>query len=183
LKLLFHCFLVFCLYAGYCLDRLFLKGVLPKAIGALFILSLTLSGALSVLREPQNAGEFSSKSDQEFAEAARRVIPPEALVLTAGTHNHPITTLAGRKTYIGYEGWLWSWGIEYLPRQAQVAAFYAGGDGRFLEGAGIGYFIIGPPEVAAYRPDVTHFKARYERVFEGDGWYVFKVPADGRKGL
>jgi len=74
------------------------------------------------------AGPFTweDATAQSLAAQVEQRTPPDAVILTTGHHTDPLLTLAGRRTVMGYDGWLWSYGIDYRRRQADVAAMYQG---------------------------------------------------------
>ncbi len=74
-----------------------------------------------------------------------RALPAGDLVVTGDTHLNPVDALAGRPVYSGYPGWLWTRGLDYGERDAQLKAFYA------------------DPARAA-RPLLARFPARYALV-------------------
>jgi hypothetical protein len=75
-----------------------------------------------------NAGPFvwASPEDRSLAAQVEQRTAPDSVILTLGRHNDPLMTLAGRRTVVGYTGWLWSYGIDYRARQADVGAMYQG---------------------------------------------------------
>ncbi len=61
----------------------------------------------------------------EFAEAVAAATPADAIILTAPTHDHPVSVLSGRPLYMGYPGWLWAYGIDYWEREQTISRFYS----------------------------------------------------------
>ncbi len=59
-----------------------------------------------------------------FAEAVAAATPADAIILTAPTHDHPVSVLSGRPLYMGYPGWLWAYGINYWEREQAISRFY-----------------------------------------------------------
>jgi len=76
--------------------------------------------------EPVGPYVWASADDRSLADQVIARIEPDATILTMGRHNDPLMTLAGRRTLVGYTGWLWSYGIDYRARQVDVAAIYQG---------------------------------------------------------
>lgn len=62
-----------------------------------------------------------TKDDLAKAEMIRQATQPGDVILDDGRHLS-IATLAGRKVYLGYDGWLWTHGLKYQERGAEVAA-------------------------------------------------------------
>ena len=60
-----------------------------------------------------------SETDVRRAEEIRHVVPADAAILAAPNHNS-LVTLTGRSIYLGYDGTLWSHGIEYAKRRART---------------------------------------------------------------
>jgi hypothetical protein len=107
-------------------------------LGTLGFVGVIMTGAVVMLRflpwtptQDNNAGPFiwASAEDRSLAAQVQRRTAPDAVILTMGRHNDPLMTLAGRRTVLGYNGWLWSYGIDYRARQADVAAMYQGCSG------------------------------------------------------
>lgn len=97
--------------------------------------TVIMTGAVVMLRfmpwtpsNLSNAGPFvwESTTDQSLAAQVEARTAPDSVILTTGVHTDPLLTLAGRRTVVGYSGWLWSYGIDYRQRQSDVAAMYQG---------------------------------------------------------
>jgi len=54
-------------------------------------------------------------------QTVERVTSADAVFLTPGQFNDPVSVVTGRPVVMGYEGWLWSYGIDYSKRKADVA--------------------------------------------------------------
>ena len=114
------------------------------ALGTLAFASVIMTGTVVMLRflpwtPPDgdtgshlyswaSVGPYSweSADDRDLAAQVDAVTAPDAVVLIPGRHNDAITTLAGRRTVVGYTGWLWSYGIDYAGRANDAAAMYQG---------------------------------------------------------
>ncbi|HEX8178859.1 MAG TPA: hypothetical protein VF525_04875, partial [Pyrinomonadaceae bacterium] len=151
-------------------------GLVRVAAVALFG-ALTLSGALDVWRVASGAEEQREfdRAGIAFAELIDQQTPPRSLFLTAPTYNHPVF-LAGRRTLLGYGGHLWSQGIRYEDREAEVKNIYAGGSNAdaLLAKYNIAYIVIGPLERAALRVNDAYF-ARFTQVGEIGEYRLYKV--------
>lgn len=104
-------------------------------LGGLGFASVIMTGTVVMLRflpwtpsTDSNAGPFvwASADDRSLAAQVEASTPPDSVILTLGRHNDPLMTLAGRRTVVGYTGWLWSYGIDYRARQDDVAQMYQG---------------------------------------------------------
>lgn len=96
------------------------------AVATLFILGI-LSGTLSLARESTLSYKLYSNQDLQLASWLKENTPKDALFLTTyEKHNHPVFSLAGRRVFMGYWGWLWSHGINYEERKSQVDEMFGG---------------------------------------------------------
>ena len=143
----------------------------------LFFISLTLAGALDVWRvvsETTTLGEFD-RDGIRFAEMIKQKTPPRALVLNAPTFNHPVL-LTGRRSLLGYPGHIWTHGLQYAPREADVKRIYAGAPGTegLLARYGVEYAVVGPLE-RNMMPVNQAFFERYTKVGEVGGYSLYKI--------
>ena len=114
--------LVAWLLARWWQQRSFLRWLAPAVLA-----TLLLAGALDVLRVVSEASEY-----QEFdaggiavAGAISAQAAPRAVVLHAPTYNSPVF-LTGRRSLLGYPGWMWSRGLDYSQRSADIERIYSG---------------------------------------------------------
>ncbi|MDZ4228840.1 MAG: hypothetical protein U1C50_01135, partial [Patescibacteria group bacterium] len=139
-KLFLHWYLIASIGAALVLVRW-------KLVGLIILLISIFPGVSQVSKIFQSSTkyQFFNQTQLTVAEAVREVIEPQAVVLTAGNHNHWLPALTGRQIIMGYPGWLWTYGIDYLPREANVAKLYQGND-QLLDQYQVDYVVIGPDE-------------------------------------
>jgi hypothetical protein len=96
------------------------------AASFIFLLAI-LSGALDVSKVMLAGGRFHifENADLVFAQRVRETAPATMVILTAPDHNHPVL-LSGRRVFMGYEGHLWSQGLDYEARKSVAAAVFRG---------------------------------------------------------
>ncbi|KAJ6225973.1 fgfr1 oncogene partner/lish domain-containing protein [Anaeramoeba flamelloides] len=77
---------------------------------------ITVSAGVSEIFDQEliQMGEFVSKNTEKNATFA---------VPDTNFHRNPVTTLAGRQLFIGYEGWLWSHGIQPTRERKSVTNY------------------------------------------------------------
>jgi hypothetical protein len=164
------------------LARLWRRGGAWRAAALALLLMQTAAGGLDVWRAASGAverREFDA-AGIAFAEVVRRETPPRALILHAPTYNDPVY-LTGRRTFLGYPGHVWSHGIDYTQREADLKSIYAGSaDAPALsEKAGIDYVVVGPlerEELGKYGVAVNEsFFARLRKVGEAGGYRLYKT--------
>lgn len=99
--------------------------------------------------------------------------PRDAVFLTSESHVHPVVTLAGRKSYLGYAGWLYTHGLSYDDRAYNTSFMYGASLPEYeeaitlLKSNNIDYVIIGPDErqSCAYYINRDFFDCHFEVVF------------------
>ncbi len=85
------------------------------------------AGALDVWQVATGTGKqlIYSADEQRFGEAMTPVTQPHSRILTSAAFTHPIYW-AGRRTWLGYTGWLWSHGLDYGYREEALKKIYSG---------------------------------------------------------
>jgi hypothetical protein len=153
------------------------RAMLLRAAAAVLVAALTLSGGLDVLRAlspAENVGLFSQE-ELEVAGLLRAQTPPQAVILHAPIHNS-VVALSGRRSVMGYPGHLWTHGIEYAEREADVKAIYRGGTNlQKLGKLGVDYVIVGPRERAELAADDNDLSRFYPTIIEHAGYRVYSI--------
>ena len=114
-------------FAALALAWIWKHGRIAQAVAVLAFTLSTLSGALDISKVAfaGNENTIFERTDFVFAEKVRAATSPSATILTAPTHNHPVL-LSGRRVFLGYEGHLWSQGLDYKGRKAITEAMFRG---------------------------------------------------------
>jgi hypothetical protein len=114
-------------FAAATLALFWRRGSLGRTVaGILFVLAI-LSGTLDVTKVMLAGGRFRifENADLVFAQRVRETAPATMVILTAPDHNHPVL-LSGRRVFMGYEGHLWSQGLDYEARKTVAASVFRG---------------------------------------------------------
>ena len=82
--------------------------------------------------------------------------PPGAVILHAPAYDSPVP-LSGRRSVLGYEGHIWSQGLDQGRRAELLKQVYEGTDRAeaWRRELGVGYVFVGPQERQTYRLDET----------------------------
>jgi hypothetical protein len=159
------------------LARLWRRGGWLRRIAVLLLVSMTLSGSLDVWRVLSRVPEsmIFDREGIEFAEVIRAVAPPRALILHAPIHNHP-AQLSGARSLMGYPGHIWTHGIDYRDRAADVRRIYNGEPGaeELLAYYRVEYIVLSPLE-AAEMPVRESFFERFTKVGEAGEYRLYKI--------
>lgn len=152
---------------------------IPKVfLTALAFLLTTLSGALTVYRlsiPDLDVGLIYSREEMMIGESLGKLTPAGSVIL-GGPVTNQITFLAGRKSYAGYPGWLWSHGIDDTWREAEVKQFYLNpkeNEDR-LKQAGIDYVIFGPAEKKEFKMENWEPPPSFARLFKAKNYEIFR---------
>lgn len=147
--------------------------------GALLVL-VTISGAVDAgwwLNFSKNKLQMWSQSDTQLAEFVKNNTSKTAIFLTNDNHNHWVVDLAGRKIVLGFRGWLWSWGINYSVREADVNKIFRGdpNTAQLLAKYNIDYVVVGPGEISNFKANQKYFEDHYPLFLDRDGQKIFDV--------
>ncbi len=145
------------------------------AAGALT--AMILSGGLDVLRvitgtTPQR--EFNI-NDISVARAISQKTAPQALVLHAPTYNTPVF-LTGRRSLLGYPGWMYSRGLDYQQRIADISAIYSGATdaAQLLRRYKVDYVLVGPKELSTLNVN-QQFWSQYPEVAQTGPYRLYST--------
>jgi hypothetical protein len=164
--------LVAWLLARWWQQRSFLRWLAPVVLA-----TLLLAGALDVLRVVSEASEYQEFDAQGIA--AAKVISaqtaPRALLLHAPTYNSPVF-LTGRRSLLGYPGWMWSRGLDYSERSADIERIYSGAPQAetLLRKYNVDYVLVGPMELAAFKVN-EQFWVKYKTLSRAGAYRVYQI--------
>jgi len=192
IKILFYWYVAAVPLVALLLARLWRKRWPLRALSIMLLILLTLAGSLDVWRVVSRASEqqLFGRGGIEFAEMIKRVTPPRSRILHAPVYNHPVF-LSGRRSLMGYDGHLWTHGINYKPREAEIRRIYAGAlagstvptatGSRETEAVDallrrnlIEYIIVGPPERQAMNANEKFFE-RFSKVGEAGDYRLYQT--------
>ncbi len=163
------------------------KKLTALSIAALLIGS-TVFGVVTHVNMVQHTYVVWSGEEIELAEWVRANTASDAVFLTGTAHNHPIPSLSGRQRVMGYEGWLWSQGLngsKVVEAKRDVIEIYKGND-TLMQDYGVDYVSVGPYERAFAREnnfeinnaafnDKTRFYLKYDEMVGGERWRIYEV--------
>ncbi|MEK7163864.1 MAG: hypothetical protein AAB768_01830 [Patescibacteria group bacterium] len=160
--------------AGWYLIRI------PKVIALILFVTIIYSGAYdagSWLNFEKNKLMLWNRSDMESAEFIKTNTIRGSVFLTNDNHNHWLVDLAGRKIVLGFRGWLWSWGINYADREADVRRMFTGSadTADLLQKYSIDYVLIGDGEKSNFGADEKYFVDRYPMLLDTGSQKIFDV--------
>jgi hypothetical protein len=181
-KLLVFWYLGSAVAVGAILIRLFRAHPVGAIVAVLTWLSLVASGVLSLMQylPPQGpAYVWFSAEEVQLAAEVRRQTPPAAVFVTGEEPTNLVADLAGRPVLMSYPGWLWSYGINYSQREADLARIYNGGPLalELVRRYHADYVVIGPNERSTFHPNVDYFKTQFRLLLHTPNYDIYAVPA------
>ncbi len=155
-----------------------------KVLGVILIVIFTVlsifSGVMEIVPRliktiPEEPVIFSPDA-LKLAEFIKTNIPEKDLIVTGTTHLNPVDSLAGRGILVGYPGWLWTHGINYSPREAEVRAFYQDpGKDDLIKKYNAKYVLFDSWSVSDFKGDRKKFDASFKKVFEVGEYTLYKI--------
>jgi hypothetical protein len=149
IKVLFYWFVGFTPLVALVLARWLRSGQGLRLAGAAALIVLTLAGSLDVWRAISGQTDYQEFDRDGIAVAAiiRDETPARALILHAPTYNPPVF-LTGRRSLLGYTGYIWAHGLPYVDREADIKRIYAGEPDadELIDRYGIDYILVSPIE-------------------------------------
>lgn len=112
-----------------------------------------------------------------LAEKVRDQTESNSVFLTSDQHNHWVPNLTGRQIVMGFQGWLWTYGIDSSDRNRDVRAMYAGGPSArlLLDEYGVDYVVIGPNEREHFAANVEWYERTFPVAVESPLFSIFQV--------
>jgi len=177
IKVLFYWFVGFVPLVALLLSRLLRGRWTLRIAGAGALLALTLAGGIDVWRAVSGQTVYGEFDRDAIALAAqiREATPPRARMLNAPIWNATVF-LTGRQPLLGYTGHVFSRGLPYADREADIARIYAGDPAadQLLAQYGIEYIVVSPIERSHLTVNDAYFE-RFTRMAEAGEYVLYEV--------
>lgn len=177
IKVLFYWWLASAPIVALLLARLWHQRGLRRVVAVVLFVCVTLAGSVDVANIVLRSAKYQvfDRPGIQFAEIVKRETEPRARIVHAAVHNHPVF-LTGRRSLMGYPGHIWTHGLEYRQREAEINRIYAGGPdaGKLLAKYDIKYAVVGPHESNLGRVN-DQFFSRFTKVGEAGGYRLYKI--------
>ena len=177
IKVLFYWWLASAPLVALLLARFWRQGGLKRAIALALVICVTLAGALDVagivLRS--NRYDVFNADGIKFAELIKQQTAPRAIIIHAPIHNHPVF-LTGRRSLMGYPGHVFSHGLQFAEREAEIKRVYAGAPdaAEILRKYGVAYVVVSPLERDIMNINEQFF-SKFQLVGEVGGYRLYKI--------
>jgi hypothetical protein len=176
IKVLIYCFIGGLPFAAMALSWLWRHGKYASAAAAIIFVTLIFSGSLDVWRTVAGQTKYLvfDQDAVRIAQAIDAKTPPHALFLNAATYNTAIA-LTGRRSLMRYTGNLFSYGIDYSEREADLKKIYQGGPqaDALLAKYDIDYVLVSREE-SELAPNQNYF-SKFPVIAESGSARVYKL--------
>jgi hypothetical protein len=177
IKVLFYWWLASAPLVALLLARLWRQGIVKRAIAVFLLACVTLAGGLDVAAIVLRSNEYGifTAPGIQFAELIKREAAPQAVVIHAPVHNHPVF-LTGRRSLMGYPGHVWTHGLEFGPRESEIRRVYAGAPdaNAILRKYGVAYAVVSPLEKNIMNVNDQFFSS-FQLVGEVGEYRLYKI--------
>jgi hypothetical protein len=176
-KVLFYWWIASAPIVALLLARLWEGNSWNRVLAVSLFVVLTLAGGLDVFALVTSQGEYQEfdRDGITFAESIKQQTAPRATILHAPIHNTPVF-LTGRRSLMGYPGHIWTHGIDFGPREADIRKMYSGSPdaANLLNKYGVDYVVIDPQEHSVM-PVNTEFFSRYPEIVTIGEYHLYKI--------
>ena len=127
IKVLYYWWLASAPLVAVLLARLWREGWAPRVLALGLFVCVILAGSLDVGSIVFKSSKYQifDRAGIQFAETVKQETAPRDLIIHAPVHNHPIF-LTGRRSLMGYPGHIWTHGLDFVQREAEIKQFYVG---------------------------------------------------------
>jgi len=177
IKVLIYCFVGALPFAAFAISWIWQKDKYTWALAAVILVSLVFTGSLDVWRTASSQVKFQlfDPDAVRIAEQIKAKTPAHSLFLNAATYNTAIV-LTGRQSLMRYPGNLYSYGVDYAGREADVKAMYQGGPmaDELLRKYNIDYVLVSQEEIRSMSVNKEYFM-KFPAVASAGGATVYKI--------
>ncbi len=180
LKLLTYWYILWSLPVTALIVKLPRKVILVSIVAVGLMTGAGAADTLSIATSSRSDGLIlASKDELQFAEMVRRELltRPNALVVAATDHNHPVALASGSRLYLGFEGWIWSYGIDYSNRLNEIGVMYRFTDEgqQLLKDRGIDYMVLSPREEKKFQAATIELTSYFPAVVDFGGYKLLEI--------
>lgn len=145
----------------------------------IFIVLLGVSGTIDIIRLSQiSAHSYTlvSSVDQTTVKRFRQIARSGSIIIDSQKSNQPFTMLGNTQTVMAYEGWLWSYGIDYTKAKHDINQILSGANNalQLLNQYRISYIIVDKDLRQSYQINDT-FLRQFPIVQSNQSISIFKI--------
>jgi hypothetical protein len=120
--------------------------------------------------------EIARRTELDGLANAVKGLPPTATFAASPTYNHPLSLL-GRRVAMGYDGHLYSAGIDYAETRANLSRLMLGTPGwkQIARDLHVDYLYWGAREEDEFKGSAQPWKRTCTRVADGDWGTIYDI--------
>jgi hypothetical protein len=153
------------------------KGWLQKGVMVVVVGLMIFAGGLDVFRILVSAGTrypIYGPEAIELAEFIKENTSSDAVFISADKFDNPAVSLAGRKVVMGFGPWLWTYGLNYAPREQLVKDILSGSiSQQEIKKFHISHVIFFPN--VPYTQNQQYFDDHYQLIYNQNGYRIYKL--------
>lgn len=148
---------------------------------ALFVLLATYSGIFDqiprLLVAPENMPIIFSRDARVTAEYIRDNITADSRIITTSTHLNIVSSLSGKPVLVGYPGWLWTRGIDYISREQNLRQFYSNPVtySNIADFYHAKYVLIEPTAVYDWKVNANMFNKNWDLLLDQGEYQLYRL--------
>lgn len=102
---------------------------------------------------------------------------PQSVFVIPQDHRNFIPSLAGRRVFMGYIGYLWTQGVVYSDRERLLPIIYQGGEvaERTIDQFSLDYLLFSPGEIRSYQKGYNYYRDNFQLVRKTENYTIFKI--------
>jgi hypothetical protein len=149
------------------------------------IASLTFAGFLDVSRLfystaisplPDTKYEVYSPQAQRVGDFVKDNTPKNSLFLSVDKFDNPVLALAGRKTIVGYHGWLWTYGLDFTSQDIDIKKMLGGqADAKELLVKYKVNYVIFFQDSTDYIINKQFYEENFKLIYNQDGYQIYQI--------
>jgi hypothetical protein len=154
-----------------------------KLMVIIFVFFLTISGLISYIGEVQPHYLLFSTDDLKLGEFIKKNTRKQDVFLTHATDKSPVACLAGRTILMGYQGYLWTQGINYQSREEDVKKMlnpqYLAQFEPLARQYKVSYAVINKLD-SSMTINLAFYKENFPIVYQNKSYLVFRIFKNSR---
>lgn len=174
-KVLTQWYLGMVLIAGWWLWHQWSVGrTLQKTALMMLVVGIMAAGVKdsTLIGQPSSQLQLVSALDLPAVDWAKVNLPPDAVLALAPVHDHPLIVLAGQTAYLGFPGWVWSYGLSYHQREVELKTWYHDG---FTSQSPVTHVILGPAERSYYQVESLTLTPQAKELYVDSRYQIYSL--------
>ena len=159
---------------------LFDKGRLMKGVGVILVVLMCFSGLIDIVKSMHVHRESHVMVPADLIELGKKLrdmSEPDDIIMSSSNHLNFASTVTGRGVLKGYDGWLWSYNIDYRGREADIRKIYRGDSSyrTLLQKYSIDYVVLDRSAEEEYGADRSFLNNHFEYVMGAGTTAVYRI--------